>query len=708
MVELALSIHKDGLGLELLRDVWLGPVCVLGAYAALPGLRYPLDVSGGVSRFRHRRGELSRLTVEVFASELAAFASPKLRGIVSTDRPEVSVRLFAEGAELSIRGVENPVDESSAPRVLAFQLWVLPFQGGIEVHVAGARGVGLDTPPTALALRAATALFGGLGERVGATFLLPRAAEAVAKAVYPLAGARAPSAQRIRVVRSFGAGDAWCFEARDGDVAEAASGQALSMRESAGLLRVADDALFDGDAEGARAELLRVLDRAPGLPEALRRLAEIDAYGPQDRAEVALQTAGGLALTPLGDLRGALYLRVHDAPAAVAAWLAEADREAVSELAALLVLRAAEALDTGETDALFDRAVATSPALVLPHWRRLRRHLAAGRDGKLDAQHLEALARGAHERFAVLMRLGAVHAASARSEEAASYFERALRYAPDAPEAIAGLGRALLGIGRATRGMELLARAVDLDEARGADVGLLLFDLGRALRTFAGDLPTSIARLSAVRPESPAAIAAKGLEARYRAEAHDLVGASLAFARMRELLRERPDPNLVPWLLEAMRFEESRDPAAAQRHRELANHLAPRAVSLAEAEAAPRAPVEPAPIHVQDAPSIPSPPAPPPSDVIPEIRVEELRRALEARPDDDAVVEELARLLEQLDRGLELLAVLSARLEDAPEDKRAQYLPQQRAVLTRLEDRARQEGRFGEADLYQSAREALE
>ncbi len=704
MVELALSIHKDGLGLELLRDVWLGPVCVLGAYAALPGLRYPLDVSGGVSRFRHRRGELSRLTVEVFASELAAFASPKLRGIVSTDRPEVSVRLFAEGAELSLRGVENPVDESSAPKVLAFQLWVLPFQGGIEVHVAGARGVGLEAAPTTLALRAAAALLGGLGERVGAAFLMPRAAESVAKALYPQAGARAPSARRIRVVKSFGAGDAWCFEARDGEVAEAASGQALSMRESSGLLRAADDALFDGDAEGARGELLRVLDRAPGLPEALRRLAEIDAYGPQDRAEVALQTAGGLSLTPLGDLRGALYLRVHDAPAAVAAWLAEAEREAVPELAALLVLRAAEALDTGDADALFDRAVAISPALVLPHWRRLRRHLDAGRDGKLDAQHLEALARGAHERFAVLMRLGAVHAASARSEEAASYFERALRYAPDAPEAIAGLGRALLGIGRATRGMELLVRAIDLDEGRGADVGPLLFDLGCALRTFAGDLPTAIARLSAVRPESPAAIASKGLEGRYRAEAHDGVGASLAFARMRELLRERPDASHVPWLLEAMRFEETRDPAAAQRHRELANQLAPRAVSLADQE---RAPAQAAPVHVQDAPSVRAPPPPPPSDVIPEIRVEELRRALEARPDDDAVIEELARLLEQLDRGLELLAVLSARLEDAPEEKRPQYLPQQRAVLTRLEDRARQEGRFGEADLYQSAREAL-
>jgi hypothetical protein len=88
-------------------------------------------------------------------------------------------------------------------------------------------------------------------------------------------------------------------------------------------------------------------------------------------------------------------------------------------------------------------------------------------------------------------------------------------------------------------------------------------------------------------------------------------------------------------------------------------------------------------------------------------RVEELVRHLQADPTRDDIVDELAGLLIRLGRSLELLALLTARLEDAPPERRAQLLPQQRAVLTRLEDDAMAAGRTSEASLFRDARDAL-
>ncbi|MGO9000110.1 MAG: hypothetical protein ACLQVI_42830, partial [Polyangiaceae bacterium] len=93
-----------------------------------------------------------------------------------------------------------------------------------------------------------------------------------------------------------------------------------------------------------------------------------------------------------------------------------------------------------------------------------------------------------------------------------------------------------------------------------------------------------------------------------------------------------------------------------------------------------------------------------PDDVLAAARVEELTRFLQADPTRDDVVDELAALLVRLGRSLELLALLSARLEDAPPERRAQLLPAQRAVLTRLEEEALAAGRASEAALFRDAR----
>jgi hypothetical protein len=90
-----------------------------------------------------------------------------------------------------------------------------------------------------------------------------------------------------------------------------------------------------------------------------------------------------------------------------------------------------------------------------------------------------------------------------------------------------------------------------------------------------------------------------------------------------------------------------------------------------------------------------------------ELRVEELTRVLQAKPEDDAVVDELATRLGRLGRTLELFALLSARLDEAPPERRAHLVPRQRAVLERLEAEARAAGRTAEASLFRDALAAL-
>ena len=89
-----------------------------------------------------------------------------------------------------------------------------------------------------------------------------------------------------------------------------------------------------------------------------------------------------------------------------------------------------------------------------------------------------------------------------------------------------------------------------------------------------------------------------------------------------------------------------------------------------------------------------------------ELRVEALTRTLQGDSQNDAVVDELVGLLSKLGRSMDLLALLSARLEDAPPDRREALLPKHRDVLLTLEHEARAEGRDAEAELFKMARDA--
>ena len=766
---LRLAIGKDGLGIELARAAAIGPIDIVELVVRLPNVRFPFDVTGGVTRFRHKRGELERIAIELDSRKVARWAAPLLRGLLTPETPTVSIAPRAFGATVTLLapGAGGAGTAGALGAVLAFEVALT----GDALVVHGARGARLPAPATALALRATAALLGEHARREGARFLLSHTAGRIARALLPDAGVRAPGGEDV-VLAGSGESDGVLFVAFHRAPVEPSIPRPATLANEAALLtRQGDDARFAADYARARQHDIAALERAPRHGEIARRIAEVDAHA-GGRAEAAIATLRASDRMPYqGLLLGDLLHEAGDTTGAVAALLREGERDPSAFVAAFAYARATE-LAADPTDALqwLDAAIARAPGLVELRWERATRRLAHGRlaDARADFQELEAVASGAADRFAVLRRAADAYRTRGLGADAALLYERALLYRPDDPDAVAGLGVALAGEGRAARGATLLARAIESVDAKGdaRAVAWMELALARVLGDRLNDRPAAVARLRAIPDEAAEAIEARGLEGRYRAALGDLSGASLAFARLRE--RAGHDTSAIAWLEEAATFEEGRgELVLAQSHLAAALAITPGHMeierryrglnvrvgrSVSEPKAAePKTPdskrgdvriailpeahttvvplvgaggtFERTPKDVRDRTTMAAPPendareratmpatsseqGPPPSPEEDEAKIEALTRTLQGDPTNDAVVDELAERLTRLGRSMELLALLSARLEDAPAERREELLPRHRAVLERLELEARAAGRDGEADLFRMARDA--
>jgi hypothetical protein len=723
--ELQLAIAKSGIGFELTAPVTLGCLTVRELSASLPGLRFPLDVSGGVTRFRHRRGVLERLVVEIPRLALEAWAAPKLRGVLGVGTPKVMLFVRRGGATV---GVVNAEDG----RGLAFEVEVDATGEEVALSIHDARGVGLVAPATPLAVRVVHAIAED-AERAGARFVFTGVAGRIARVFFPDRGARVPDAAGLVFTAARGHDDAWLLVAQRGEKPLEPSPSSILAREGCFLARAADDAAFGLDLEKARGLVVDALERAPRHRELSRRLAEIDhalGAGGSGRAEAALATlrdASGVE----GLLAARLLHETGDDTSAIAAYTRAGEVEPVGPLGALAYDAAAKlARDPYDALALLDSAIARAPALPGPRWTRLAMRLAVGRvdDARADAEHLDALSVGSRARHAVWLRAGRTFRDAGWLGESATLFERALRYGPRDAEATAGLGAALVSVGKVARGAELLTHAIALAEKAGAAVWSAHLDLARVLAEKLDDRPAAIARVREIPPHATEALVARGLEGRWRAALGDLAGASLAFARARDLAEARladakdAKGETLAVLLEGARFERDAkgDWLAAQRHLGVATRVAPedeaartlyrevgrRVAGTTKVDDRREPPsartwvgIDPETTTTHD---------PGDDEAADHARVEELTRKLHADPTDDRVVDELATRLLRLGRTHELFALLSARLDEAAPGRRDALLPKQREVLGRLEEDARRAGRDDEAALYREARDMLD
>ncbi|HEY8079811.1 MAG TPA: hypothetical protein VIF62_37025, partial [Labilithrix sp.] len=176
-VGLRLAIGRDGLGIELARRAAIECLDVVELVVRLPHVRFPFDVTGGVAKFRHKRGELERVAVELDARRLAKWAEPKLRGLIGATACSVAVTPRAFGATIGVLGRDG-----ERVCALAFEIALVPVSEDVVVVVHGARGAGaLPDVPTTLAIRATAGLVGDAARREGARFVVARAADKLAR-----------------------------------------------------------------------------------------------------------------------------------------------------------------------------------------------------------------------------------------------------------------------------------------------------------------------------------------------------------------------------------------------------------------------------------------------------------------------------------------------------------------------------------------------
>lgn len=740
-VPLRLTATRGALGIELYEPIEVGPLELTGLSATLPGLRFPVDLSGGVPVFRHRRGELERLEIALSFSRMSSWLTPRLRDVVGALERAPTLWAVPQGIAVGLSGSRG---------ALAFELSWAPQQGDARFVLSRVRGAGLDAPALGHALHAVDTMFAGFAERRGRVVTLASVAARLTRAVLPAVGARAPATSRVR----FGELETEADEVRavldsafEPPALHAGAARALEL---AALTAEADDALASGDLDRARAGYVAALERAPRHPEITQLIGEIDLFA-GGRAEAAL----GLIVETLPAARSGwvgaeLLARTGDTDGAREAIAHLVQSEPFAPLSALLWLRLAE-LEGSATERLtaLDRAVAAAPGLARVRWERLRARVELGdvAGALADGEHLEAGALGASARHAACARAARLLLERGFVKDAGRLFERALRYVPDDAVATAGLARSLMEAGKSQRAFALLARAVALSERTGRTDADALVDMARLLATDLDDLPQAIARVRQVQHGSPRAIEAAALEAGWRAALGDVAGASLAWARLRDRVELSPEPpeQAVEWLMEAARFEREtqRDVLAAERHLAVALRVAPRdrrvaaqyrEVAAVVAARARRERERSAPEPADGAkPGLDTlPPGPPsaaeqlaaeppveplsldtfapPEDVESDAGAdpreldlaERLEAAVRQNPGDEVLAFELADVLFRLGRDHELLALLSARMDGVSERRRGDLRARIAQVLTRLLTRATREGRLAEATLYRA------
>ncbi|MGZ3474046.1 MAG: hypothetical protein ACXVCJ_06145, partial [Polyangiales bacterium] len=207
---LQLAIGREGVGLELSKPVELGPVTLQHARSRLVGLGFPLDVSGGVERFRHRRTTLEEVGLTIDHGPAERWLSSITEGLVSGGPAEARIGWSPppdvgtgespwEREEHVVWSSGNLRFELATDRsVCAFDMAIAPFGGGLVGIAHRVRALGTPRSPTAivgsLLGRMARALE---GESNGLRLVLSDPVKAVVLSAFVVRGARVPTREEL-------------------------------------------------------------------------------------------------------------------------------------------------------------------------------------------------------------------------------------------------------------------------------------------------------------------------------------------------------------------------------------------------------------------------------------------------------------------------------------------------------------------------------
>lgn len=525
---LRLVVTRGALGVELEGPYELGPITITSLSATFPDVKFPVELSGGIRNFRHRRGRLLSLALALSTVPTGRWARQQLRRVLGTDVEQVLVAPSEDGAIVGL---------STAGGALAFEVVCAPTGDDLRFMATEARALGLAMPPQVLAIQALGALLRPHGEAVGGAIVVKGVTGRIVRELMPHAGMRAPDTRGMTWNGLAYDAQGVTVSAEETATPIALSSRAVRALEGQALVADAEVAALAGNTEEARRRYLEALARAPRHPELARRLAELDrAAG--ERTEAALSTLTE-AMSPMeAGLLGASLLAAHgDRDGARVAHRRAAEAEAYGALAALSWLEAARLEEDGEAALeCLDEAVARAPGLEPARWARIGLQLRRGdaETARADVEHLEAAARGGRARHAVWKRFGEQLLTYRHLGLARDAFERALRYAPDDVETVAGLARALASVDERRRALDLLSRAVGLAAKRRERADRVVVELAAALAEVADDRPAAIAHVRGLEADSPVVFEARALEARWCAELGDLAGADRAGARLQE------------------------------------------------------------------------------------------------------------------------------------------------------------------------------
>lgn len=558
-----LSVSQGGLGIELSRTRSLGVAQVNAFEVTLLGIQYPVDLSRGVKQFRNRRSRLARLAVSVDLPQVAGLWA---RCIEEWWGEPVSVTIRPVLQELDPNAVDGQagvvalaITVTSHEAVLAFDLVVASGTAPCFVVDAPRSWGGLkavqENTALGLALRVSDSVLSihkqGLTlSRTGRLLHLEGLAEVISLALLPELGCRLPDVTGQVIVGLGCEGGRLSLELGLRGEPFASTRRAMRVFAAAQVSRTADERLAQGDFDGARRAYLEILHIAPGHPEVLLDLAELDLTT-GFRFESALSFLEEADSSGTEQSSGPSSVRQQVAwfrallgtgrPDSALESLKRAGQwESEGTLAGLLLLElASRSIDEPKRRAWLDAAVSRAPSLSKIREARLQFCLKSGDDktAQSDAEHLEAAQANDEGRARVCLLVGRACLGVGKPGRAEQWFRRALRFRPSDAEVKILLARGLVLGDAPVRAAELLGAALEdigaelsrLSPLDGGEVERLEFlqeqkakahlELAKILIKSEGDVPGALAQLARVPMRAGVGKEARLMEARLHHEA---------------------------------------------------------------------------------------------------------------------------------------------------------------------------------------------